>query len=278
MLSMLTVVVVVSQPATKHSSDPNVLVPFPHPVITEVLYAVPTGPEGDANADGVRSATGDEFIELINPHDKPIRLKGYVLTDGKNLRAAKRPASKNPAKPGAPHTKPEKPAKTPSPPGAGEPVAGDDDARIRFVFPDIELKPGQVVVVFNGYRGEGDTPAGEPKPEPPKDENGPIRLSMDMRSPFVALANTGDCVLLTDPAGEPVECVSWGAKTKPPEDVAPLMETAPQAKGSVVRVGLTRGFVSHMDRFGALFSPGTHEAHPPQSSPAPGKGGETGKH
>ncbi len=53
----------------------------PHPLITEILYAVPPGAAGDAGQDGKRSATGDEFIELFNPHDKPINLKGYVLVD-----------------------------------------------------------------------------------------------------------------------------------------------------------------------------------------------------
>src|SRR5437870_5538652 len=48
---------------------------FPHPLITEILYAVPSGERGDANADGTRDAVGDEFIELTNPHDKPIQLK-----------------------------------------------------------------------------------------------------------------------------------------------------------------------------------------------------------
>ncbi|MCZ7631962.1 MAG: lamin tail domain-containing protein [Phycisphaerales bacterium] len=52
-----------------------------HPIITEVLYAVPRGPEGDANRDGLRDALGDEFVELYNPHDKPIRLDGYTIND-----------------------------------------------------------------------------------------------------------------------------------------------------------------------------------------------------
>ncbi len=60
---------------------PKTLVPLPHPLITEVLYAVPTGDTGDANGDGKRSATGDEFVEIVNPHDKPIDLRGYVIAD-----------------------------------------------------------------------------------------------------------------------------------------------------------------------------------------------------
>ena len=62
------------------AADPGSL-PFPHPLITEVLYAVPSGDRGDANGDGTRDAVGDEFIELVNLHDRPIQLKGYTLMD-----------------------------------------------------------------------------------------------------------------------------------------------------------------------------------------------------
>ena len=51
----------------------------PHPQITEVLFNVPSESTGDANKDGVRHAAGDEFIELANPFDSPVNLKGYVL-------------------------------------------------------------------------------------------------------------------------------------------------------------------------------------------------------
>src|SRR5687768_184922 len=54
-------------PATPPPAAP---VPFPHPLITEVLYAVPNTPGSDANQDGTRHVAGDEFVELINPHDK----------------------------------------------------------------------------------------------------------------------------------------------------------------------------------------------------------------
>ena len=84
-------------------------VAYPHPVLSEVLYAVPTA-EGDATGDGARDPVGDEFIELANPHDRPINLRGYTLAD------------RNPR-------------------GMGQ---------VRFVFPAVELKPGEVAVVFNG--------------------------------------------------------------------------------------------------------------------------------
>src|SRR5438309_1433133 len=71
-------VVAASVTAAQPSATP---VPYPHPLISEVLYSVPSGQRGDANADGERDAVGDEFIELVNPHDKPIQLKGYTLMD-----------------------------------------------------------------------------------------------------------------------------------------------------------------------------------------------------
>jgi hypothetical protein len=85
--------------------------PFPHPLITEVLYAVPNATGGDANLDGVRHASGDEFVELFNPHDKPIQLFGYSLSDR-------------------------------NPEGKGQ---------FKFTFPAFELPPGAVAVVFNGF-------------------------------------------------------------------------------------------------------------------------------
>lgn len=56
-------------------------VPAPHPAITEILFHVPVGGEGDASLDGKRDAVGDEFIEIANLHDQPIDLAGYSLSD-----------------------------------------------------------------------------------------------------------------------------------------------------------------------------------------------------
>ena len=75
---LCSVLALAVDPDTSPSAAPKPPVEFPHPLITEILYAVPKGDAGDANQDGKRSPTGDEFVELINPHDKPINLKGYV--------------------------------------------------------------------------------------------------------------------------------------------------------------------------------------------------------
>lgn len=262
-----------SRPASTAPATPAKVappVPFPHPLITEVLYAVPTGDEGDADGDGVRSATGDEFVELINPHTRPIRLKGYVLTDGRNLvssggtsRASRRepPAGTTPARG--------------TQGGSGGEI--DRKSRIRFEFPDITLQPGQVVVVFNGFKGKDSKRVTDPDAAPKTlvkavaGAQAPIILSMGITSQFAAFANAGDCVLLMDPKGNGIHCIAWGEKTKPPEDAAPLLERAPEGRGSVVRVGLARGLGEHseLDPAGRLFSPGVHDPAPPVNPPEP---------
>ena len=68
--------------ADPHHGLAPLAVSFPHPLITEVLYAVPTSGDSDPNRDGKREVSGDEFIEFVNPHDRAIELRGYTLTDG----------------------------------------------------------------------------------------------------------------------------------------------------------------------------------------------------
>lgn len=50
-------------------------------VINEVLSDPPTGPAGDANEDGTRSATDDEFIEIYNTASTSIDVSGYRYVD-----------------------------------------------------------------------------------------------------------------------------------------------------------------------------------------------------
>lgn len=52
--------------------------------LNEILVNVPTGPEGDANGDGVRDAYEDEFVELANVSDGPIDMRGVsIYSNGK---------------------------------------------------------------------------------------------------------------------------------------------------------------------------------------------------
>lgn len=241
-------------------------VPYPHPLITEVLYAVPGGRAGDANGDGERQPLGDEFIELVNPHDRPINLKGYTLVDADAY------------SPGAPR------------PSGNKPGAGDNkNAEVQFTFPDCELKPGQVALVFNGYKCVFDEPAGDQA----RAASGPSRrfhksmvFSMGNTSPYAAFGNDGDFILLSAPDGKPVHGIKWGKPDKNLPSETLLSEDAPIASGSVQRDGLSGKLVAHKDLGGDFkgspFSPGLFSASaaspadtaapdpkPAQTSPAP---------
>jgi hypothetical protein len=231
-------------------------VPYPHPLITEILYAVPGGDGGDASGDGKRDAAGDEFVELINPHDRPIQLFGYSLTDSQE-------------------------------PGRGQ---------MKFTFPAFELPAGAVAVVFNGYTATWSGPTGDSRTPPGATTPGlgdAFVFTMKATSSRVALGNSGDHVLLTAPDGVPVQRVHWsegtpavnkpkvqapGAASRPAplvDDPAPVV-----VKGSVQRDGIRAGgrFVPHSDAEGTLFSPGVHRvAKPPVPVPVDSAPKETVK-
>ena len=50
-------------------------------VINEMLADPPRGNRGDANVDGVRDASTDEFVEIINTSVNPLCLTGWTLSD-----------------------------------------------------------------------------------------------------------------------------------------------------------------------------------------------------
>jgi hypothetical protein len=246
-----------------------------HPVITEVLYAVPPGPKGDANADGTRDAVGDEFIELVNPHAHAINLKGYTLVDAEAYNpGAARP---DPARPGS-----DKP--TENPPATDKPERGKPSkpktkrAELRFTFPDLELRPGEVVVVFNGFHQKMTGPVGDAQHAPPtrheRFHNAWV-FSMNNEGPYCALGNEADMVVLLGPDGKPVECVTWGdvGKNSP---AGVKSEEAPMSAGSVQREGINGKFVPHKDLkgdlAGTLFSPGVFSLNGSSGDPAPRPG------
>ena len=201
-----------------------------HPIISEVLYAVPTY-EGDANKDGRRSATGDEFIELFNPHDVPIQMGGYTLTDR-------------------------------NPPELGQ---------MRFRFPQFELGPGEVAVVFNGFESTWVGPVGDDRRPPPGKHDmfhDAWVFTMHNDSSMTGLANNGDWVLLSAPDGSAIQCVRWGNMAEiPPLDEAKVDQAPAVFSQSVVRTSDGR-YRPHADVLGPLrFSPGEHTpgtAHPPK--------------
>lgn len=64
---------------TPSPADPTV-------IFNEILADPPLDLAGDANADGTRSATEDEFVELVNHGDVAVELGGYTIADGVGVR------------------------------------------------------------------------------------------------------------------------------------------------------------------------------------------------
>lgn len=241
-----------------------------HPIITEILYAVPSGPRGDASADGSRDAIGDEFIELANLGSRPIQLKGYSLVDAEAFSPgakAERPGSGNTGRPaasppsngGRPESAPSTPAGN-SPgdkgqPNTGQPNTGKPDDRqrgeLRFTFPDLVLKPGEIVVVFNGYKQTIPGPIGDAQAAAGPNEkfHRAFVFSMKNESPYAAFGNDGDFLLLSDPTGKPVTCIRWGKPSKNPPKDCPI-EDAPASFGSVQRESPRGKLVAHRDLTG----------------------------
>ena len=50
-------------------------------VISEILADPPPGPAGDANGDGERDGTADEFVEILNQDEHPVPIGGWQLSD-----------------------------------------------------------------------------------------------------------------------------------------------------------------------------------------------------
>lgn len=220
-------------------------IPFPHPQITEVLFDVPAAEAGDANGDGQRHAAGDEFVEIANPHAKPINLKGYALTSRL-------------ASPGV---------------AAGRGV--------RFVFPDVELAPHAIAVVFNGCESKIPEPVGTPEAAPSGGNalfGGAMVFTMANTSRMSAFKNDGDYVLLSAPDSTPIDCIAWGKPDPPPPKTTIRISVVDERqKGSVQRLTPHAEPESHNDIDGKLFSPGVIPKPVPKTDKHKGKAKSTGK-
>ncbi|MCC6659333.1 MAG: lamin tail domain-containing protein [Phycisphaerales bacterium] len=206
---------------------------FPHPLITEILYAVPSGDAGDANADGTRDAAGDEFVEITNPWDKAIELGGYTLSDRN----------------------------------------AEGRGGMRFKFPRLRVPPGAVIVVFNGCKQAFAGPVGDEAGAPNATDakfGGAAVFTMRNDSGAVSLSNGGDYVLLSAPDGTPVHCIKWGefSETVP---AAAVIEDAPKVTGRSVARATRDGPLEAHPKGEHPFSPGTlrwtHETEPDTKPP-----------
>jgi hypothetical protein len=66
-------------------------------VVNEYLADPPAGLEGDANGDGTRSSSQDEFVEILNRSADPIDISGYKLSDADDVRHVFAPGTIIPA-------------------------------------------------------------------------------------------------------------------------------------------------------------------------------------
>jgi len=181
-------------PADRSAASP---VPFPHPLITEVLFAVPTS-GGDANGDGQRHATGDELVELVNPNDRPISLTGYRLRDRNASESSRFDFT--------------------FPPLTLEP------AEAVVVFNGLKAQ----------WRGPvGDASLAAPEAHPNFERAWVFTARAATR--YVSFANSADWVLLESPIAQPVQAVVWGEPDDQPPERTPLVERVPANPGSSVQ-------------------------------------------
>lgn len=221
------------------------------PTMTEVLYAVPQKDAGDANKDGKRHATGDEFVELCNTSDKPIDLKGYALVDSDSWAFLTDKGKK---------------------PLAASSYKADGKDWL-FVFPACTLKPGERAVVFNGFEQTAVGPVGSPDAAAARNDKfeNAFVFQMKVATAKVGLGNDGDWVALISPEGKFIEVVKWGKPGhEPPKDAAGVAEAPADAKGSVQRESPGGKFVDHVtlgDK-SKFFSPGEFDTGKSKDKPA----------
>jgi len=70
------------------TSNPVTFRVLPAIGINELLADPPDGAAGDANGDGVRDASDDEFIEVVNRTESPVDVSGYSISDADQKRFA----------------------------------------------------------------------------------------------------------------------------------------------------------------------------------------------
>ena len=195
----------------------------PHPLITEVLFRVPPGDSGDAFPDGERDATGDEFVELYNPHKKAIDLAGYTISDRNRG-------------------------------GQGE---------VAFTFPRFRLEPGETVVVINGHAQKAaGLGTSERAPAARNDDLGCYVFTIGNESRFAAFSNSCDWVLLSDPEDNPIHVIHWG-KFDEKLPAADLVETiVSEGDGSACRWYPGGPLAPHSQVDGQMMSPGEFPVGP----------------
>lgn len=222
----------------------------PSPTITEVLYDVPKDQAGDADQDGKRSATGDEFVEVCNASGGgggggsggvAIELKGYALVDSDAWWFLTEEGKKSLDLTRYKH----------------------DGKDFVFIFPACSLAPGQCAAVFNGYAREDGKSGTFGTHERAQGKNdrfaGGVVFSAGVKTAKASFGNDGDWVALVSPEGVLVEVVSWGKPDRAvPADAKHKSETPAKVWGSVERVAPGGEFVDSatLGDKTKLFTPG----------------------
>ncbi len=233
--ALVPLLALAGQPATDWYKP---VVDEPHPLITEVLFRVPPGDEGDAFPDGNRDATGDEFVELYNPHKRAIDLQGYTISDRNRG-------------------------------GQGE---------VTFTFPRFRLEPGETVLVFNGHaQNAAGAGRADRAPVTKHDKLNCYVFVIGNESKYAAFSNSGDWVLLSDPEDNPIHVIHWG-KFKEPLPNAKLVETiVSDGDGSACRWYPGGPLAPHSQVDGRIMSPGEFPVGPtPEEAAAAANADDTG--
>lgn len=198
--------------------------PYPYPLITEVLYAVPNTDGADPSGDGKRESVGDEFVEIVNPLGEAIDLTGYTICDAT---------------------------------GWHEP---ENTRAFRFRFPYFSLPAGGVAVVFNGNgtlpAGAYGTASGAPA-GPSSAFHGAWVFTAHNTSRSRGFANSDEFVALVAPDGTPVDVIAWG---RPEGGIPPgalrAVTLNPDSSCSAQRARPENDPMPHTVIDTALYSPG----------------------
>ena len=79
--------IIIENPDSGISNGAALNVSIKNPLVVNEYLADPAdGPEGDANGDGTRSASQDEFVEIINRTPDAVDISGYRLSDAESVR------------------------------------------------------------------------------------------------------------------------------------------------------------------------------------------------
>ncbi|HWP43569.1 MAG TPA: lamin tail domain-containing protein, partial [Blastocatellia bacterium] len=86
MLKACCLILVLSMLAITYSMFESLASEPPALIINEYLADPPDGAAGDANGDGSRDSSEDEFVELVNAGPAPLDISGFTISDAAQVR------------------------------------------------------------------------------------------------------------------------------------------------------------------------------------------------